>query len=132
MILGLGIDIVDIERIQKKIQKGEAFKNLVFSAQEISDCEQKRNPYESFAARFAAKEAFVKALGTGITFEYDFNELEIVNDDKGKPCFQYSEKVKNMILERFATLPQVIVSLSHSNNQSVAVVILEKVVQGPF
>lgn len=132
MILGLGIDIVDIERIQKKIQKGEAFKNLVFSAQEINDCEQKRNPYESFAARFAAKEAFVKALGTGITFEYDFNELEIVNDDKGKPSFLYSEKVKNMILERFATLPQVIVSLSHSNNQSVAVVILEKVVQSPF
>jgi holo-[acyl-carrier protein] synthase len=132
MILGLGIDIVDIERIQKKVQKGDAFKNLVFSAREINDCEQKRNPYESFAARFAAKEAFVKALGTGITFEYDFNELEIVNDDKGKPSFLYSEKVKNMILERFATLPQVIVSLSHSNNQSVAVVILEKVVQSPF
>lgn len=132
MILGLGIDIVDIERVQKKVQKGDAFKNLVFSAREISDCEHKKNPYESFAARFAAKEAFVKALGTGITFEYDFNELEIVNDDKGKPCFLYSEKVKNMILERFETLPQVIVSLSHSNNQSVAVVILEKVVQNPF
>lgn len=66
-------------------------------------------------------------MGTGITFEFDFNELEVINDSNGTPTFQYSEKVRNLLLERFATLPKVIVSLSHSNNQSVAVVILEKI-----
>lgn len=125
MIVGLGIDIVDIDRIKGKIVKGNGFKDSVFSESEILDCEKKTNPYESFASRFAAKEAFLKALGTGITFEFELKELEVCNDTYGKPFVKYSEIVKTMLLEKLSIVPNVLVSLSHSKNQSVAVVIFE-------
>ncbi|MFI5158653.1 MAG: holo-ACP synthase, partial [Sphingobacteriales bacterium] len=85
MIAGLGIDIVEVERIAEKIAKDNGFRELVFSVNEIAYCESKTHKYEHFAARFAAKEAFFKALGTGWPEGTAFNEVEIVNNEHGKP-----------------------------------------------
>ena len=85
MIAGLGTDIIEVARISEKIGKESGFRELVFSAAEIAYCDPKANKYEHYAARFAAKEAFFKALGTGWLNGTAFNEVEIANDEKGKP-----------------------------------------------
>jgi holo-[acyl-carrier protein] synthase len=72
MIEGLGIDIIEVKRVQKRIEAEKGFREYVFSSAEIAYCEKKTNKYEHYAARFAAKEAFLKALGTGWTSEYSF------------------------------------------------------------
>src|ERR1700753_1590912 len=86
MIAGLGIDIIEVERIAEKIKKENGFRELVFSANEIAYCEGKTHKYEHYAARFAAKEAFFKALGTGWLNGTAFNEVEIINNELGKPA----------------------------------------------
>src|ERR1700712_1254956 len=85
MVTGIGIDMVEVERIAEKIGKEQGFRELVFSANEINYCEAATHKYEHYAARFAAKEAFFKAIGTGWTNGTAFNEIEIANDEKGKP-----------------------------------------------
>jgi len=85
-IFGIGTDIVNIKRIEKNIsKKGSKFKNKIFSKKEILYCETKRNPFPFFAKRFAAKEAFAKALGTGICKEVTFKNIEVSNNKFGKP-----------------------------------------------
>ena len=85
-IFGIGTDIVNIKRIEKQIIKNRSrFKNKIFSKNEIAYCEKKSNPYPFFAKRFAAKEAFAKALGTGICKNVNFKNIEISNNKLGKP-----------------------------------------------
>ena len=124
MIAGLGIDIVEVERIAQKITKGNGFRELVFSANEIAYCESKTHKYEHYAARFAAKEAFFKALGTGWPEDTAFNEVAITNNEQGKPEIVLLGLTRTIIsaLGNF----NIMVSLTHIKSAASAVVILEK------
>jgi holo-[acyl-carrier protein] synthase len=124
MIYGVGTDIVEVDRIADKILKGKGFRELVFTPHEISYCEKQVNAYESYAARFAAKEAFLKALGTGWgNGGVDFNEIEITNDDKGKPSLQLIGKATSRYMALH--IRQILVSLSHIKTTAIATVIIE-------
>lgn len=122
MISGTGIDIVEIDRIQKSLEKGNGFKEKVFSAEEIAYCQSKRKPSESFAGRFAAKEAFFKSLGTGWVGELAFNEVSIIADSNGKPVLNLLGNTKRIVDLEKARLH---VSISHSTNYATAIVIIE-------
>ena len=88
-IFGIGTDIVNIKRMEKSIKKnGNSFKNKIFSKNEIYYCENKKNPFRFYAKRFAAKEALSKALGTGITKDINFKNIEITNNNYGKPSIE--------------------------------------------
>ena len=88
-IFGIGTDIVNIKRIEKSLkQHGSKFKNNIFSKNEITYCEKKKNPVPFYAKRFAAKEALSKALGTGIRKGIEFRNIEIHNDSYGKPSIR--------------------------------------------
>ena len=85
-IFGIGTDIVNIKRMEHSLKKhGFSFKNRIFSKKEISYCEKKKNSSSSYAKRFAAKEAFTKALGTGIRKGVNLKNIEIYNNVHGKP-----------------------------------------------
>ena len=88
-IFGIGTDIINIKRMEKTLKKdGGSFKKKVFSKNEIIYCEKKKNPTTFFAKRFAAKEALSKALGTGIRKGINFKNIEISNDNLGKPSIK--------------------------------------------
>ena len=122
MIIGIGTDIVEVARIAKSIEKA-AFKKKVFSETEIVYCETKKNKAESFAARFAAKEAFFKALGTGWRDGMAFNEVVISNDTLGKPSLNVVGKTARIIAKK--NIKTIHVSLSHTREIALATVILE-------
>ena len=85
-IFGIGTDIINIKRMEKTLKKNNLhFKSRIFSKEEISYCENKKNSHSYFAKRFAAKEALAKALGTGIRKGINFKNIEIHNDKYGKP-----------------------------------------------
>ena len=97
-IFGIGTDIVNIKRIEKTIKKkGIFFKKKIFSKREIKYCEGKVNPFPFYAKRFAAKEALSKALGTGISNGVSFKDIEIYNDNFGKPFIKLSGPTANFI-----------------------------------
>ena len=123
MIAGVGIDLIEVERVTEKISKKSGFRELVFSQAEIDYCESKAKKYEHFAARFAAKEAFFKALGTGWAKDTAFNEIEIVNDANGKPLLSFLGKTAATIAA--LKLGKISVSLSHLKTMASAVVIIE-------
>ena len=88
-IFGIGTDIVNIKRMEKSLRRnGDAFKKRIFSKNEIIYCERKKNPSTFYAKRFAAKEALSKALGTGIRKGINFKNIEISNDNLGKPTIK--------------------------------------------
>ena len=124
MIAGLGIDLVEVERIEEKIAKENGFRELVFTVNEIAYCESKTHKYEHYAARFAAKEAFFKALGTGWLAGTSFNEVEIVKNEQGKPEIVLLGLTKATI-EDLGSF-KIMVSLTHVKSAASAVVILEK------
>ena len=123
MIAGVGIDLIEVERVTEKISKKSGFRELVFSQAEISYCESKTKKYEHYAARFAAKEAFFKALGTGWAKDTAFNEIEIINDANGKPLLSFLGKTAATIAA--LKLGKISVSLSHLKTMASAVVIIE-------
>ena len=88
-IFGIGTDIINIKRMEKSIKKnGDNFINKVFSKNEILYCKKKKNPFPFYAKRFAAKEALSKALGTGIRKGINLKNIEITNDNLGKPSIE--------------------------------------------
>jgi len=102
-IHGIGLDMVNINRIKVLFLKKDSFKKRIFSNYEINFCQKKKNKYSCLAKRFAAKEAFSKALGTGISGGLNFKDIEINNDLRGKPYFKIknnSLKIVNKILKR--------------------------------
>ncbi|WP_295118277.1 holo-ACP synthase [uncultured Chitinophaga sp.] len=124
MILGIGTDIVEVERVAAKIQKGQGFRELVFTPDEIAYCEKQASKYESYAARFAAKEAFLKALGTGWgNGGVNFNEIEVHNNDAGKPSIFLLEPATRLYAEK--NICKISVSLSHVKTMAIAFVIIE-------
>jgi len=97
-IFGIGTDIVNIKRIEKSLKKrGFLFKKKIFSKREILYCENKKNPSSFYAKRFAAKEAFSKALGTGIRKGVNLKNIEIFNNSQGKPSIQLKGNLKNLL-----------------------------------
>ena len=122
MIIGIGIDIVEIERIKKALDK-EAFRDKVFSTYEIEYCESKKtNKFASYAVRFAAKEAFVKALGTGFR-KGNLTDIYVENDALGKPFMTLSGPYVEIAKDK--QIKHIHLSLSHSTQTAVAQVILE-------
>ena len=124
MIAGLGIDLIEVERVATSICKEGGFREMVFSPKEIDYCEKKTNKFEHYAARFAAKEAFFKALGTGWAEGTSFNEVEITNDDRGKPQLTLLGATQRSMVPWGVIA--ISVSLSHLKNIASAVVIIEK------
>ena len=122
MIIGIGTDIVEVERIAKSIEK-IAFKYKVFSKTEIVYCETKKNKAESYAARFAAKEAFFKALGRGWRDGMAFNEVEIINDSLGKPTLNVLGKTAKIVAKK--NIKSIHVSLSHIKQLAMAMITIE-------
>ena len=122
MIIGIGTDITEVPRIAKSIEK-DGFKEKVFSKTEINYCESKTHKAENYAARFAAKEAFFKALGTGWRGGMAFNEVEVVNDELGKPSINLIGKTAEAVSARKIKI--IHISLSHIKEISMATVILE-------
>ena len=124
MIYGIGTDIIEVNRIRKNIEKVSGLKTKLFTKKEIEYCESKRHSAEHFAARFASKEAFFKALGTGWRHGFAFTEIEISNNELGKPEITVSGKIKQFITENNIT--NIHISISHLKDIANAVVILEK------
>ncbi len=122
MIIGIGTDIAEVLRIAKGLEK-KGFREKVFSKNEIIYCETKTNKNENYAARFAAKEALFKALGTGWRGGLAFNEVEVVNDEMGKPSIQLIGETAKIIEKR--NVKSIHVSLSHTKETAIATVILE-------
>jgi holo-[acyl-carrier protein] synthase len=122
MIIGIGTDIAEVARIAKSIEKS-SFKEKIFSKTEIAYCEAKINKSESFAARFAAKEAFFKAIGTGYRGGVAFKEVEIRNDKLGKPALHVLGKTAKIVAKK--NIKSIHVSLSHTKEIAIATVVLE-------
>ena len=97
-IFGIGTDIVNIKRLEKSLKKNNKnFKNRIFSKKEIQYCEKKRKSSSYYAKRFAAKEALSKALGTGIRKGINFKDIEILNDNFGKPSINLKGSTANFL-----------------------------------
>ena len=125
-ILGIGVDIIDNKRIKKSI-KNSNFKNRTYSAKELKLSSLTINKASFFAKRFAAKEAFAKALGTGFRNNLNFKDIEILNDKIGKPYYLESKKVNNIINQRFKTKKyNLFLSISDEKEYSIAFTILQK------
>ena len=126
VIYGIGIDIIEVSRIEKQISsERKRFREILFSENEIKYCDDKKSKAQNYAARFAAKEAFLKAIGTGLRDGLNWKNIEILNDELGKPEIVLHGKAKKIIKEN--GISNINVSLSHLKETAVAVVILEKV-----
>ena len=124
MIFGLGTDIIEVSRIEKQISNpNNRFQESIFTEKEIQYCEQKRNKAENYAARFAAKEAFFKAIGTGWRNGLSWKDVEVVNDKLGKPSIILYGKSKQFIEDN--NINNIHISLSHIKKFALATVILE-------
>ena len=100
-IFGIGTDIVNIKRMEKSLKRhGKKFKRNIFSKNEINYCENKKNSVSFYAKRFAAKEALSKALGTGIRKGISFKQIEISNDNFGKPYILLKGSVESYLKKR--------------------------------
>ena len=103
-IFGIGTDIVNIKRMENSIKKSKNnFKNKVFSKSEIIYCEKKKNPFPFYAKRFAAKEALSKALGTGIRKGINLKNIEITNDNFGKPSIELKGSTAAFLKKKIKT-----------------------------
>ena len=96
-IFGIGTDIVEINRIKKLIYKNKSFKNRIFSQKEIKYCEAQSDSSSSYSKRFAAKEAFSKALGTGISKGISFSEISVNKKKNGAPFIELSGRTKIIV-----------------------------------
>lgn len=123
MILGLGIDIIEIERVKDSIDKfGDKFLNKLFTEKEIEYCSSKPNKYQHYAARFAAKEAVAKALTTGWNHEFNFKFVEIFNEPNGMPKVNLHGSLKSF-LENDKELK---ISITHSRDYAACVAIIQR------
>jgi holo-[acyl-carrier protein] synthase len=123
MIYGIGIDTIEVARIEKQLTGSERFKTRIFTPGEIEYCEAKKNKAQNYAARFAAKEAFFKALGTGWRGGLAFTQVEVRNDALGKPEIRLSGKARELTETNGITNIQV--SLTHLKDVASAIVTLE-------
>ena len=124
--LGIGVDIVQNSRIRKFITN-KNFLLRIFTNDEINKSKKIKNKIAFFSKRFAAKEAFSKALGTGFRETLNFKDISISNNKNGKPSIKMNNKLYNLINKKFKTKKiNVLLSISDESNHSIAFVILEK------
>lgn len=124
MVFGIGIDSIEVSRIKKQVDGEPGLKEKLFTAREIEYCETKRYYAQNYAARFAAKEAFLKALGTGWRDGLAFGEIEIVNDTLGRPRIVLTGRAKE--ISDKVGITNIQVSMSHIRDYAAAIVTLEK------
>ena len=125
-ILGIGVDIVENSRITKSL-RSNLFIERIFSNLEILNAKKVKDKKSYYAKRFAAKEAFVKSIGTGFRNNLNFKDISIVNNKLGKPSFIINEKIKKIIKKQFNTSSvNFLLSISDEKKYSVAYVILQK------
>lgn len=119
MILGIGNDILEIERVRQAIQsQGDRFIQKLFTSREQAYCKKHTDPVPHYAARFSAKEAIVKALGSGFGKMAAFHDIEIINNEHGKPEVFFSEALKGQFNN-----PEVLLSISHCQDYVATVAI---------
>ena len=125
-ILGIGVDIVENSRIGKLL-KNKIFIKRIFSSSEIKIANKIKDKKNYYSKRFAAKEAFVKSIGTGFRDDFNFKDLSITNDKFGKPSFVINEKIKKIVKKQFKTISfDFFLSISDEKKYSIAYVILQK------
>jgi len=125
-ILGIGVDIVENSRINKSL-KNNLFIKRIFSNSEISIAKKLKYKKNYYSKRFAAKEAFVKSIGTGFRNNLNFKDISVVSDKMGKPSFIINEKIKKIIKEEFKVSSfNFFLSISDEKKYSIAYVILQK------
>jgi len=118
---GIGTDIVEIETIKQSILKSARFLERIYTDKERRYCESQVNKYQHYAARFAAKEAMMKAMGTGWNKGVQFYHVEIYNNKEGKPFIKLYKKAKE--IEKTKNIIQIQLSLSHTEHYAIAFVI---------
>ena len=125
-ILGIGVDIINNKRIRKSITN-KAFIKRIFTSKEILASKSNKNKTNYFAKRFAAKESFVKALGTGFINNLNFQDIEILNNKLGKPYFSDNKKIKKIIFDAFKVKSShLFLSISDEKDYSIAFTIIQK------
>lgn len=123
MLDGLGIDLVEVGRIKRAHNRwGERFLRRVFTADERSYCMKKAHPEQSLAARFAAKEAVLKAIGTGLSGGIRWTDIEVVNRKSGKPEVRLGERITRRIGNR-----KILLTISHTRELAIAQAVLLEV-----
>jgi holo-[acyl-carrier protein] synthase len=123
MIKGTGTDIVEIKTIEKSILQNKRFKERVYTSNEIEYCETKPNKFQHYAARFAAKEAVMKALETGWNKGIQWKHIEVLNEPNGKPIIRLTDKANELTKEN--EINNVHISLSHCENYATAFVVIQ-------
>ncbi len=122
MVRGIGVDIIEIDRIRQSIEtSGDAFLNKIFTDDEIAYCTSKKDRFQHFAARFASKEAVSKALSTGWAGEFRWKDVEVKNNNNGKPTVLLHGE-----LQRLLSGSSILLSISHSHNHVVAMALIEE------
>ena len=125
MIFGTGVDIVEVFRMRDAVDKwGEGFLKKIFTDREMEYSNSKRFSCQHFAARFAAKEAVIKAFGEPKKFPIKWTEIEVLKDEEGKPMIEFHDDA--LKLKKAKKIDGVVLSMSHSKNYAVANVILLK------
>jgi holo-[acyl-carrier protein] synthase len=124
MLIGTGVDLIEVERIAHSIERyGERFLRRVYTDLEIAYCNRKRVSAESFAARFAAKEAGAKALGTGISRGVTWNEFQVSRNPGGRPVLELRGRAAQLATE--LGVRAISLSLTHTGNLAMATVVME-------
>ena len=127
MIFGIGIDTIEVPRIENTIAEyGDQFLNRIFTIDEIAYCNWRKFSAEHFAARFAAKEAFAKAIGTGIRRGFIWKEVEVQKEYSGQPIIRLHGSMTGNVAKIIGADYQIQVSLSHTKNMAEAMIVIEK------
>ena len=126
-ILAIGTDIIENKRIKKSI-KNTRFINRIYTIKELKQSALIKNKTNYFSKRFAAKEAFVKALGTGFRQNINFKDIEVINDKMGRPYFIKTKKITNLVKKKFKVKDfNCFLSISDENDYSTAFVIIQSI-----
>ena len=126
-IYGIGIDIISNERIKKAIKKNKKVINRIFSNNEIKKCNKTKNRINCLSKKYATKEAFVKAMGTGFSKGLSFNEITVLNDQNGKPTINLSKNILKVVNKILKTKNyKIFVSISDEKIISIATVLITK------
>jgi len=126
-ILGIGVDIIENKRIKSSI-RNHNFKNRIYSPKELKQSILSKDKVKYFSKRFAAKEAFAKALGTGFRNNLNFKDIEIINDKLGKPYYAKTKKITKLIKKEFKVNSfNCFLSISDENNYSTAFTIIQSI-----
>ena len=124
MIVGTGIDVIEVPRVAEALSRfGDRFRTRVFTAEEIAYCDSKRYPAQRFAARFAAKEAAMKAIGTGLRHGVSWQDFQVTREKSGRPLMVLRGKAAEFAAK--LAVKRISLSITHTSEMAMAQVILE-------